>query len=392
MVDSYQKRIISYCMSTANVQKISGASLPCGESNEITVSTVCIESIYLQQDQPIEQDSDDAGMLKIIGRQLKAVIEKVSIQTVATLLVRLFTSCKYRMQIRIYRKKVELSKLSIKTIQHLAYRLGFPINVLMLVSESASQLYYHYEIPKNNGKVRIIEPPKQELKIIQKKILVLLQDVELPDNIHSYRKGRSIKTNALPHVGKNNLLRIDIKDFYPNITNKMVYDLFSLFGCSPDVSRILTKLITKDGHLPQGAPTSPIIANHIIARIAHRINNLANKHGLVVTFYGDDIAVSGHSRVKKLKNLLTNIIRQEHFCVSDEKLCLLGPNDEKVIAGVAVGKKHIFAPVNYINEVTQNIEVMNNDASIKSQIAYVNWLNKSQGNNLNKIYKSSCRS
>ena len=63
-----------------------------------------------------------------------------------------------------------------------------------------------------SGKPRLIEPPHEELKIIQKRIKNCLGRITVPDNVFSGIKGRSYADNARFHVGNNrrNLYKIDL--------------------------------------------------------------------------------------------------------------------------------------------------------------------------------------
>lgn len=395
MVDFHKKRIVR-SHESALVKKRLDGSFPCEEWTAICVSSTTEEVIEARGRHPPPKGRTISSLamkiLFFVGSAIKSFIAIV----IDTILRKLFTFCRQPdFTIRLYKGcRMTGSEPNIRTLKHLSYRLGVPEHDLLCISESAQNRYSRYKKKKKNGKIRVIEPPDAELKSIQKKISILLSELDLPDNIHSYRKGRSIKTNAMPHVGNDYLLKSDIRDFYPHITNKMVYGFFKSLGCAPDVCRILTRLITKDGHLPQGAPTSPTIANHIIARIAWRINRLENEYNLTATYYGDDISISGNRRVKKFKNLVRKIISQEGLKVAEEKFAILGPDEEKAVAGVSVGEKNTFVPKKYYGDLVAQIKNsprhVNSDSSINSKIAYVNWLNPKQGKKLRDIqHKSS---
>lgn len=100
-----------------------------------------------------------------------------------------------------------------------------------------------------SGKPRLIEPPHEELKIIQKRIKNCLGRITVPDNVFSGIKGRSYADNARFHVGNNrrNLYKIDLTAFFPSITRDTVYRFFAEdLLCSPDVAQLLTDLTTID--------------------------------------------------------------------------------------------------------------------------------------------------
>jgi RNA-directed DNA polymerase len=384
MVDFHEKRFVR-SHKTAIVQKRSDTSFPCEELTTICVTITTEEFTETRGRQPATESKKSPSILKriiiLIGSAIKSLIA-ISTDAILRKLFTFYKQTDHTIRLNIGCNMFD-RRLNIRTLKHLSYRLGIPESVLQSISASAQDSYDRFEKKKKNGKIRVFNSPFPRLKSLQKKLSILLSELALPDNIHSYRKGRSIKTNAIPHIGNDYLLKLDIKDFYPHISNKMVYNLFQSLGCAPNVCRILTKLTTKEGHLPQGAPTSPFIANHIIAKVARRINGLENGHNLVATYYGDDISISGSYRVNNFKSLVRRIVSQEGLKISEEKFAVLGPNEEKVIAGVSVGKNGMSAPKKYYNELVDQILnfTMTEDkcSSIDGKIAYVTQLNTQQG-------------
>ncbi len=94
-----------------------------------------------------------------------------------------------------------------------------------------------------------IQPPKDDLKIVQKRIKRMLGKIDIPDNVFSGVKGKSYADNALMHVGdkRRNLFKIDLTAFFPSISRDVVYTFFrDDLHCSPDVAEILTNLTTID--------------------------------------------------------------------------------------------------------------------------------------------------
>ena len=83
------------------------------------------------------------------------------------------------------------------------------------------------------------------------------------------------KDNALLHVGKECVLNMDLKDFFPSITQKAVFNIFYQKGYTKSVSYYLAKLLTKDGVLPQGSPASPKISNIVALHLDKRLSELA---------------------------------------------------------------------------------------------------------------------
>src|SRR5262245_39249824 len=166
---------------------------------------------------------------------------------------------------------------------------------------------------------RVIESPKPRLKKIQRRILrEILDRIPAHDAAHGFRPGRSILSYASAHVGQRIVLRFDLRDFFPSVRASRVHALFRTAGYPKEVARLLTGLCTsrvppdvwamrpepRDAddalgerlavpHLPQGAPTSPALANRCAYRLDVRLAGLARSAGAVYTRYADDLAFSG---------------------------------------------------------------------------------------------------
>lgn len=157
---------------------------------------------------------------------------------------------------------------------------------------------------------RTINPPKQELKIIQKRINAYLVDnIRIPEYAFGGVKGKDNIQNARVHKGQKYVFQTDLKDFFPYITNKMVYKMFVDNGFSPDVASLLTKLTTFNGHLPQGAPTSTTIANLVFIPCGNEIKTIAEREGLRFTTFVDDVTISSQRDFKTVVHEIVNCIQ-----------------------------------------------------------------------------------
>ena len=128
------------------------------------------------------------------------------------------------------------------------------------------------------SKPRPIDNPRQELSWVQKRIYRrLLKPICFPEHILGAVPKRSVRDNAERHLASNLLVTLDIRQCFPSITNRQVYQVWAdLLGCSPPVAKLLTELTTFDRHLPQGAATSPFLANLFIWMIDEPINHGAS--------------------------------------------------------------------------------------------------------------------
>ena len=146
---------------------------------------------------------------------------------------------------------------------------------------------------------RTINPPKPELKTIQKRInAYLVEHIKLPSYAFGGVKGKDNIQNARFHKGQKYVFQSDLKDFFPFITNKMVYAMFVENGFSPDVASLLTKLTTFKGHLPQGSPSSTTIANLVFMPVGNEIQSIAEREGLRFTTFVDDVTISSQQDFK----------------------------------------------------------------------------------------------
>lgn len=181
------------------------------------------------------------------------------------------------------------------------------------------QHYTYRWVTGRRGKLRLLEMPKQRLKAIQRRLLrEILEAIPIHDAVHGYRRGRSVVTYAAPHAGRDILLRFDLHDFFPSVPVPRVHALFRAAGYPATVARLLTGLCTnkvpqealpagpdrsadfdkrfklhRQAHLPQGAPTSPALANLCTFPLDCRLERLARKLGACYTRYADDLAFSG---------------------------------------------------------------------------------------------------
>ena len=131
---------------------------------------------------------------------------------------------------------------------------------------------------------------------------------------------------------------MDIRSYYPNITSLHVYQVWSeVLKCSPPVAKLLTKLTTCDYHLPQGAPTSPALANLFLSSIYGPVLEECLKLGVVVTVWVDDLTFSGKN-ARGVMETVRQTLAAKGLKDSPKKRNILGPKHEKVITGVRLGK------------------------------------------------------
>lgn len=215
--------------------------------------------------------------------------------------------------------------------------------------------YNSFTIPKKNGEERQIFAPKKNLIIFQKHILNLLlkrQEEIQKDNkgnkiCHGFQKGKSIITNSNPHKNKRYILNVDIENFFDSFHIGRVYGYFTknkYFEMEKKVAGIISTLCCYNNKLPQGAPTSPLIANLIFQTVDFRIIQLCKKYKLTYTRYADDLTFSTNEKDFYTKSCdflkeLTLLIEKSGFHINQEKTHIQDKNHRQMVTGLIVNKK-----------------------------------------------------
>jgi len=221
--------------------------------------------------------------------------------------------------------------------KHLSLLMGVDPSVLGYYILNSDNFYQEYRVPKSNGDYRILSAPSFNLKSIQRWILEnILYKYQVSDNANGFVLGKSIKDNAQSHVGKEVVVNIDIKDFFPSITFNRVFYLFYNSGYTKEISYTLTELLTYNEVLPQGSPASPYLANIICNRLDKRLSGLSSKINASYTRYADDITFSGEASIIRYIKTLRNIIESENFSINEDKLRIQKQNSMQEVTGLIV--------------------------------------------------------
>lgn len=139
--------------------------------------------------------------------------------------------------------------------------------------------YISHRVPKRSGGWREILEPLPELKSLQRKVLswLVARRIVPGRHAHGFVRGRSILTHARLHAGRKVVIRLDIRDFFPSVSSAAIQSCLIREGMQLSDARRVAELCTVDGVLPQGAPTSPFLANLSFKRIDLRLAALAQK-------------------------------------------------------------------------------------------------------------------
>lgn len=244
--------------------------------------------------------------------------------------------------------------------------------IYWLTIKDADGKYKSFYIKKRSGRMREINDPVFSLKIVQKWILRnILEKVKCSAYSYGFSKQTHGKDNnydgkaksqspqldvALSHKNNLYLLKLDIKDFYPSITGKMVYLQFREIGYNEQVSNLLTNICTLEDSLPQGAPTSAYLANLICRRMDTRIAGYCNKHNIVFTRYADDLMFSSDDRdaLRHTYGVVRHIVEDEGFVLNSDKTHFAGNKSRKEVLGITINDKSCHIS----KEMKRNVRAM----------------------------------
>jgi RNA-directed DNA polymerase len=100
----------------------------------------------------------------------------------------------------------------------LAY-LGLGAAELRKIWYYRRRMYRHFSIAKGPKKVRMISAPDERLKFLQRKLADKLSGLYRPRNpVHGFVADRSVKTNAIAHLHRPFIVNVDLRDFFPTIS------------------------------------------------------------------------------------------------------------------------------------------------------------------------------
>ncbi len=235
--------------------------------------------------------------------------------------------------------KIRKPLFSLSSKAALSSLLGIPLGDIDYVVSRIDRFYVREERPKPNGGTRVLLKPRGRLIKLQARIKRAILDRVPPlPFVHGGIKGRSILTNAAPHVGQEVVLALDIKDCFPSIGPQKVLSVFNELGITGEAARILVRLTTFDFQLPQGTKTSPALANLALRSIDRRIGALAAQHAFRHTRYVDDIGVSGARRLVKFQGLVHRILSSEGFKLKVKREVMF-QSEPQVVTKLLVNQK-----------------------------------------------------
>jgi RNA-directed DNA polymerase len=240
------------------------------------------------------------------------------------------------------------ARLDLYSLRELEVLLGRSRTELEDLSLHAVRYYEPFPLkPKPRWFAKKTKPPKKRwidhpidpLKAIQSRIQErLLGRLVLPEHLLGGVRGKSIVHNAQLHLGARCLVTIDIKNFFPSVKPAQVRNVFrKILNCSPGVSYLLTGLTTCRDRLPQGAPTSPLLANLVLSGLDGEIRTVCKKNGIRYSTWIDDLAFSGDSAANIVGSVIA-VLMKAGFSVSHQKIRRMGPGRRKILNNLVLGR------------------------------------------------------
>lgn len=305
------------------------------------------------------------------------------------------------------------------------------------VTDERLRNYRYRRMPRSAGVPRVIEAPKARLKEIQRWVLrEILDHVPVHRDVHGFTRGRSVISHAHAHAGRPVLLALDLRDFFASISAARVYGTFRTIGYAPPVAHVLTGLCTnvvpetvweivsraadedarRDGsrfrlgrrlatpHLPQGAPTSPALANLAAFGLDRRLAGLARSLELSYSRYADDLTFSGSGRLRRsrrsIEALVAEIARDEGFAVNADKTALRTRGSRQTVCGIVVNEHPNVPRIEYdrLRALLHNsgrdgpaphnrARLPDFEAHVRGRIAWVSALNPGRGEKLQRLFE-----
>ena len=270
------------------------------------------------------------------------------------------------------------------------------------IIRSKSTHYTEFKIPKKHNKFRVIEAPDDELKELQEMLLneFLLKFLTHPI-AHGFVGGRSPKTNAEVHVGAIIVIGIDLKDFFPSIkidrVKRVLNYLWKARHCQlpyyikmtkDELIDMFAELLTFNGRLPQGAPTSPAFSNLAVLGLDKELKALESMYGCRITRYADDVNISSdyNKMLPQIIKPIKSLIKKYGFRINNAKTRIFRQGGRMSVTGVVINvktnirkstRRNLRAQLHNLSEVGEE-----QYSRLRGQIEWINYLNPTHGQNL----------
>lgn len=232
-----------------------------------------------------------------------------------------------------------MKPLNIAKLDTLSRILEKGLYDLTTIAKTIDNYYIEGSVKKKSGELRILYKPRYILKTIQSNIKRRLSTIKLPDCVHGWVKGKSVKSATEFHRGMKYLYCFDIRSYFDSVRSDRVFRLFAYqLRCSPYVARLLTRLSTYNSCLPQGNPCSPVIANLILFDFDVSMDRFTKRQHARYGRLGDDIILSSNHKLYNPENVIISRLQRYGLRINNSKSKYGTPSVSGIkVLGVVIG-------------------------------------------------------
>lgn len=265
------------------------------------------------------------------------------------------------------------------TLQHLAHLADVPVEPLQQIIFRQVDPYRVYRVKKRGTPSGVAAPPRNyrticvphpQIMRLQRWIAQNILNEVTPDAASfAFTPKRDLVGAAWRHTEARWLLKMDVRHFFESILERQVYWVFRMLGYTALLSFQMARLCTRltphgardprrkqgrgraglpyrqhpQGHLPQGAPTSPMLANLVMRPFDHRVEGLAQRAGWTYTRYADDLAfsrrdASSRAAAMRLAKVVEHELAQFGLVNHRGKTSIVPPGGRKILLGVLIDR------------------------------------------------------
>ncbi|MCA0997954.1 reverse transcriptase domain-containing protein [Alloyangia pacifica] len=290
--------------------------------------------------------------------------------------------------------------------------LGVSESELRLISAKKVEQYHLVSVRKRSGGMRTLSVPNERLKYIQKHTASLLAPLYQPRwCVQGFVKGRSALQNAQRHLGRKHLVKVDLKDYFNQVTVSRAKGVLRYFELDAGVIDAILTFCTLFGKLPQGAPSSPLLANMVTFSLDQELVRYARTNRLKYTRYADDIVLSSFSKPRLLRPSVTadyckltiedvqedfaKIFSNQGFELNEEKMRYCGQRASRTVTGYTINefanvpREHIRRIRSILNDIEKRgyplaqrrfSETTHSIKSLKASLkGRLNWVSSTKG-------------
>ena len=278
------------------------------------------------------------------------------------------------------------------SIEELCLILGTPEAELRYLMRKRKQLYRRSLTTKRSGGIRELLVPSYKLRLVQRKVVdsILLPSFSnLPKCVMGGRSGISNRDNAFAHINSEAMARFDFSNFFTSIDSKKVFYVFHHdLDFDVKAARLLTSITTinpyngKLDFLPQGSPTSPILATLAIKKLIMELDDLCRKYDLVFTVWIDDITISGNEvDLRRAYKPIVALLRRSRIPLNTRKTTGVikpGSAHKFMVSGININQGHLSIPRNLRNKIKSDLRNGKNSRKVIARLNYAKSVNRAQ--------------